>query len=125
MANLTMERYAETYGRQTQTVSVEQDGKTLDADGNPLRVEFKPESDGKTFHLRAVYTSRRHGSKKPHIEVICGGVEKVNETTFRRTLYEAGSDNPRRSFDCWLCVVAEPDGDFKGAVQPINIHFNH
>jgi hypothetical protein len=32
-----------------------------------------------------------------------------------------GLDNPRRSFSAWLVAVAEPDDEYKGAVQPIGL----
>jgi len=122
MAGLTMERYRQTRGKRMQSVTVEQDGKALKADGSPLKVEFHPEKDGKTFHLKAVYQGREHGKNKPRVEVICGGVEKVNDNTFRIVDYEAGYDNPRRCYSVWLCAVADADEQFKGAVQPITLN---
>ena len=131
MAELTEARYAETNGKTLQYVGFEQNGKLVPYDGKKqggMQAEFLPEKDGVTFHLKAVYTdathgalSDQHGKAKPHIEVICGPVKKVNETTFRVTPYEAGRDNPRRSFTIWLCAVADADNHYKGAVQPIRI----
>ena len=78
--------------------------------------------DGITFQIKAVYTddshnasTTRHGKKKPHIEVIDGPVKKINDTTFRFYPYEAGWDNARRSFNCWLVAVADADDEYKGA----------
>ena len=34
---------------------------------------------------------------------------------------QSGWDNARRSFTCWLVAVADADGEYKGAVQPIRI----
>lgn len=80
------------------------------------------------IHLKAVYTdashnalSNAHGKKIPHIEVICGPLKKINDTTFEVYPYEAGWDNPRRSFTAWVVAVADADGNYKGAVQPLRI----
>lgn len=83
---------------------------------------------GITFQLKAVYTdashnnaTSQHSKKKPYVEVVCGPVEKINDTTFKFYPYESGWDNARRSFTCWLVAVADADGEHKGAVQPICI----
>ena len=114
MAELTEARYTETRGKKIQYVGFEQEVKSVGFD--------------KTFHLNAVYTDETHkaplsahGRHQPHIEVISGPVEKIDETTFRIYSYEAGQDNPKRSFNIWVAAVAEPDAEYKGAVYPIKI----
>ena len=57
--------------------------------------------------------------------MICGPVRKINDTTFRIYPYEAGWDNSRRSFSIWLAAVADPDQNYKRAVQPVNILLPH
>ena len=92
-----------------------------------MRLDLR-DMEGITFQLKAVYTdsshsaaTQEHGKKKPHIEVIDGPVKKINDSTFRFYPYEAGWDNARRSFTCWLVAVADADKEYKGAVQPIRI----
>ena len=129
MAQWTQRRYLASQGKQIQYVGFEQNGKIVPFDPHVqggMRAEFLPDKDGKTFHLKAVYTdamhatlSDKHGKGRLHIEVICGPVRKINDTTFRVVPYEAGDDNPRRSFSVWLCAVGDADGTYRGAVQPI------
>ena len=135
MALLTEKRYQDTYGKKLQFVGIEQGGSLLSYDTSVqggMRAGFLPEKDGITFHLKAVYTdashqqlSLDHGKGKLHVEVICGPVRKINDTTFRIYPYEAGWDNSRRSFSIWLAAVADPDQNYKRAVQPVNILLPH
>ena len=85
---------------------------------------FKPDSDGVTFHLSAVFTdslhlniSDKHANSKSVISRICGPVIKVNDSTFRVQFYRMGMDNPKRTAD--ICLMVSNDGDktFKSAVQ--------
>jgi len=131
MAEETQKRYLETQGKKRQFVGVEQNGRIVPLNNSQggMTVEFKPEKDGLTFHLKAVYTDSLHTTKakgghakgKPYIEVICGPVEKIDDTTFRVVEFDAGWDNPRRSLSIWLCAIADGDKDYKGAVQPFSI----
>lgn len=130
MANLTEARYKETAGKKVQYVGFEYQGKLVpynDKLQGGMRLDLR-DMDGITFQLKAVYTdsshgmsSTQHGKKKLHIEVIDGPVKKINDTTFRFYPHEAGWDNARRSFNCWLVAVADTDEEYKGAVQPICI----
>lgn len=130
MADLTENRYKETAGKKVQYVGFEYQGKLVPYDDKlqgGMRLDLR-DMDGITFQLKAVYTdnshemsSTQHGKKKLHIEVIDGPVKKINDTTFRFYPYEAGWDNVRRSFNCWLVAVADADEEYKGAVQPICI----
>lgn len=130
MADLTEARYKETAGKKVQYVGFEYQGKLVpynDKLQGGMRLDLR-NMDGITFQLKAVYTdsshgvsSTQHGKKKLHIEVIDGPVKKINDTTFRFYPYEAGWDNARRSFNCWLVAVADADEEYKGAVQPICI----
>ena len=130
MAELTEARSKETAGKKVQYVGFEYQGKLIpynDKLQGGMKLDLR-NLDGITFQLKAVYTdsshcatTQEHGKKKPHIEVINGPVKKVNDTTFKFYPYEAGWDNARRSFTCWLVAVADADGEYKGAVQPICI----
>ena len=145
MAELTEARYQETAGKKVQYVGFEYHGKLIPfnekAQGG-MQIKIEDASSEKAssvntnskdkkairIHLKAVYTdashnvlSSAHGKKAPHIEVICGPLKKINDTTFEVYPYEAGWDNPRRSFTAWVVAVADADGNYKGAVQPLRI----
>ena len=130
MAELTEARYKETAGKKVQYVGFEYQGKMIGYDEKAqggMKLDLR-DMKGITFQLKAVYTdashnnaTSQHGKKKPHVEVVCGPVEKINDTTFKFYPYESGWDNARRSFTCWLVAVADADGEYKGAVQPIRI----
>jgi hypothetical protein len=88
--------------------------------------QFKPDSDGITFHLSPVFTDslhtkvvNNHAISKTIISRICGPVEKLNDTTFRVQFYRMGLNNPRRTAD--ICMMASNDGDktYKSAVQQL------
>ncbi|MCI6551311.1 MAG: hypothetical protein MR450_10740 [Prevotella sp.] len=131
MAEMTALRYAGTRGKKRQYVGFRQAGKLIPYDEKVpggMQAAFLPEKDGITFRLTPVYTDSthaapalRHGTGRLHIEVICGPVEKLNDTTFRVRRYEAGWNNPRRSFTIWLVAMADADAEYKGAVQPLRI----
>lgn len=140
MAELTEARYTETAGKKLQYVGFECSGKIVPYDGKSqggMRMEFQPMGkhgdEAITMRLKAVFTdsthnvlSDAHGTKQPHIEVVDGPVKIVRTladgTTFLRLYpYEAGWDNKRRSFNCWVVAVADADSEYKGAVQPVRI----
>lgn len=131
MADSTARRYTGTWGRKPQFVGFRQAGRLIPCDGKVqggMQADFLPDRDGLTFRLTPVYTdsthsalSSCHGRGRLHIEVISGPVMKLNDTTFRLSAYEAGWDNPRRSFTIWLVAVADADCEYKGAVQPLRI----
>ena len=140
MAELTEARYLETVGKKVQYVGFEYEGKLLPYDEKlqgGMRIVIDDAAAKKVkgkkplrIQLKAVYTdathsalasSSEHGTAKPHIEVICGPLKKVNDTTFEVYPYEAGWDNARRSFTCWVTAVADADAKYKGAVQPVRI----
>lgn len=145
MVELTEARYQETAGKKVQYVGFEYQGKLIPFNekaqgGMQIKIEDASSEiassvsanskDKKVIrlHLKAVYTdashnalSNVHGKKAPHIEVICGPLKKINDTTFEVYPYEAGWDNPRRSFTAWVVAVADADGNYKGAVQPLRI----
>ena len=139
MAELTEARYQETAGKKQQYVGFEYQGKLIPFNekaqgGMQIKIDdasVNANSKNKKairIHLKAGYTdashnalSNAHGKKAPHIEVICGPLKKINDTTFEVYPYEAGWDNPRRSFTAWVVAVADADGEYKGAVQPLRI----
>ena len=98
MARLTEARYAATWGKLTRPVSI----------GNP---QFSDSG-------RTVTVSVTPGA---HVEVICGPLQKVSDTTFRFYPYECGMDNPRRSYSAWLVAILDGDKTYKRVVKPLEI----
>lgn len=129
MAMKTEARYLESAGKKMQYVGFEYHGHLVPPDPHVqcgMSAAFLPDSDGITIHLKAVPTdsthtalSSTHSTAKPHIEVISGPIRKINDTTFRVYPYEAGWDNPRRSFTFLLVAAIGPDEHYRGTVQPI------
>lgn len=132
MAQLTDKRHQESKGKKLQYVGFEYQGRLIpynDKAQGGMVADFVADKDGITMHLKAVYTDSSHGKKsdthaknKPHIEVICGPVKKINDTTFRIYPYEAGWDNPRRANCIWLVAVGNGDKEYRGCVQPLKIN---
>lgn len=131
MAQLADQRHQQSRGKRLQYVGFEQQGRLIPYNEKlqgGMEADFVVNKDGVTMHLRAVYTdsthlnkSSMHAKNTPHIEVICGPLKKVSDTTFRIYPYEAGWDNPRRSRVAWLVAVGDSDGEYRGCVQPIKI----
>jgi hypothetical protein len=91
--------------------------------------EFKPDSDGVTFHLSVAFTDSlrlkrtgKHAKTKSEITRICGPVTKVNDSTFTVSFYRMGMNNTKRTAD--ICLMASNDGDetYKSAVQQLLLH---
>ena len=106
MAELTEARYKETAGKKVQYVGFEYQGKLISFNekaqgGMQIKIEDASSENSSSvnanskekkairIHLKAVYTdashnvlSSVHGKKAPHIEVICGPLKKINDTTF-------------------------------------------
>ena len=92
MAELTEARYKETAGKKVQYVGFEYQGKMIGYDEKAqggMKLDLR-DMKGITFQIKAVYTDASHnnatslhGKKKPHVEVVCGPVEKINDTTFK------------------------------------------
>ncbi len=135
MAEMAMARYRKSRGKRRQYVGVCQNGKLLPLNSKVqcgMLAQWIPDADGITFHLQADYTNSTHvkrtddhAANRPHIEVISGPVEKIDDNTFRITNYEAGWDNPRRSFSVLLVAVGEPDKQYRGCVQPVMLQLPH
>ena len=70
-------------------------------------------ADGKTVSICV--------PKDVRIEVISGPLRKVNNHTFEVYPYEAGLDNPKRSFTSWLIAIHDGDKTYKRVVKPIEV----
>lgn len=113
MAELTEARYAETRGKLVRPL--EKPTYTISTEGK--KVSFNVPAD-------------------VHVEVISGPLRKVSSrqqvlnsqfSTFNFELYpyEAGLDNPKRSYTAWLIAIRDGDSRYKRAVQPIEIKLSH
>ena len=134
MATLTRKIHAESHGKKMQYMGVESHGRLVAP--NPkvqcgMEAAFEPEADGVTIKIRAVYTdsthtalTKAHSRKPPRMEVISGPIRKISDDTFRIYPYEAGFDNPRRSFTCLLVAIGDADENYRGAVQPVMIRYS-
>lgn len=131
MAMLTEEIYSQPHDMLPQYLGFEQNGQPIKYDMAShvtCSLPFKPEDDGITFHLKAIYTDSLHMSatdnhcdKTPVIERICGPVAKVNDTTFRLAFYRMGTDNRKRTGSITLVASSDGDARYKGTVQELNM----
>ena len=102
MAELAEARYAEMRGKQTREIEV----------GEPVW-----SADGRTVSISV--------PKNVRLEVIGGPLKLFtfhsSLFTFEVYPYEAGLDNPKRSFTAWLIAIHDGDKDYKRAVKPVEI----
>ena len=131
MAETTEERYALERAKEMLYLGVEQEGRL--APYNPrshvkVNVPFRPEADGVTYRLKAVFTDSLRASVasprvegRPVITRICGPVKKLDDTTFVVDFYRMGLGTSRRVSD--MCLLASYDGDdrYKSVVQELNV----
>lgn len=98
MAELTETRYAETRGKQLRPLK--EPTYSISADGKKVTIDVPTDL---------------------HVEVISGPLRKVNNRSFEIYPYEAGLDNPKRSFTSWLIAIRDGDKTYKRVVKPIEI----
>ncbi|MDR3652202.1 MAG: hypothetical protein P4L34_04440 [Paludibacter sp.] len=135
MVDATEKYYANVRGKKEQYIGFEQKGDLLNfnlkqfARYNP---RFEPDSDGLTFHLKAIFTdslrknkTHEHVKAKPVITRICGPVEKVNDSTFTVRFYRMGLNSVKRTGDIWLIATSKGDAIYKSSVQQLNIRIPH
>ena len=132
MAELTETIYRREQNKKAQAVSFAQNGILCTYDEKAhvrIGAKFLPESDGVTFHLKAIYVNddynslaTSHAEIEPKITPICGPVQQINDTTFRVSFYGMGMHNRRRTGH--ICLIASSDGDkrYKSAVQELSLH---
>lgn len=132
MAELTESVYREERGKQPQYLCFVQDKRLLSYDEKVhLRVSarFLPEADGRTFHLKAVYTDStyrvltdEHAAVMPKITRICGPVEQVDDTTFCISFYRMGMYNRKRTGSITLLASSPGDRQYKSVVQELSFN---
>lgn len=132
MAKATEAFYAQSRGKKKQFIGFKQNGGILkpSKDHANYKLEFKPLEDGMSFYLKAFFADSTR--MKPandfaktalEIDRICGPVKKVNDSTFQLSFYRMGFNNPKRSNDIWLLAHSKSDGQFKSAVQQLDMRF--
>lgn len=102
MAEWTEARYAETWGKQPREIG---------------EVKTRWSDDGQTLIVEAPHDVR--------IEVISGPLCKETNGRFKVYPYEAGLDNPKRSFTAWLIAIKDGDKTYKRCVKPIEVKIPH
>lgn len=102
MAECTEARYNETWGKQQREMGA---------------VETRWSDDGQTLIVEAAQDVR--------IEVISGSLRKETDNRFKIYPYEAGLDNPKRSFTAWLIAIKDGDKTYKRCVKPIEVKIPH
>lgn len=102
MAECTEARYNETWGKQQREMGA---------------VETRWSDDGQTLIVEA--------NQDVRIEVISGPLRKETDNRFKIYPYEAGLDNPKRSFTAWLIAIKDGDKTYKRCVKPIEVKIPH
>ncbi|MDP4208668.1 MAG: hypothetical protein Q8928_07640 [Bacteroidota bacterium] len=131
MTDATEKYYATVRGKKDQYIGFSQNNKLLSFNQKlhaRIVANFKPESDGLTFHVAPVFTDtlrikavNEHVKGTPTVTRICGPVEKINDTTFSVRFYRMGFNNPKRTGDIWLLGQSNGDAEYKSSVQQLNI----
>ena len=102
MAECTEARYNETWGKQQREMGA---------------VETRWSDDGQTLIVET--------NQDVRIEVISGPLRKETDNRFKIYPYEAGLDNPKRSFTAWLIAIKDGDKTYKRCVKPIEVKIPH
>jgi hypothetical protein len=131
MANATEEYYALSRQKLPQYIGFIQADTLLNFNlKSHARINgtFKPQADGLTFNVKAVYTDalrtkfEENNSGEPiNITRICGPVVKIDDTTFRVQFYKMGFNSPKRTGDIWLMATSEGNESYKSTVQQFNM----
>ncbi|QMW04696.1 hypothetical protein [Spirosoma foliorum] len=129
MAEATEAIYARVRAKQSQQLGFVQNGQFLKPTKTHAnyQLQFSPDADGITFHLKSAFTDTSPASAHPHthisIDRICGPVRKLNDTTFQLSFYRMGFNNPKRTNDIWLLASNDGDQRYKSIVQQADLRF--
>lgn len=127
MVARTKARYRNSVGKRMQYL-----GATLNGDVIPYdttkHVKMNVGFEGKEFTVKPFFSdesrSRQtpgHARVKPRVYLVSGPVIQTGEYTFRYDPEYFGKDPKRQWTGVTLCLEADGDGDYKSAVQEINI----
>lgn len=127
MVRMTKERYDEHKGKRMQYVSAELNGQMLVYDPDK-HIKINAVCEGDEFTLMPVFVdstrnalSDAHASVRPRVVLISGPAIQTGEYTFRYDPDYFGKDPKRMWTGITICVEADGDGQYKSAVQEINI----
>lgn len=127
MVNLTQARYARSLGKEMQYVSAKMDGQLLPY--NPKsHIKITYCCDKQEFRLEPVFVDetrsheeKEHAASRPRVVLISGPAIQTGEYTFKIDEDYFGKDPNRLWTGITLCIEADGDEEYKGAVQEINI----
>lgn len=130
MVNLTKARYTRSLGKKMQYVSAFYNGKMLEYNkNNHVKINVKCDKD--IFTLEPIFVDENrekivseHANSRPRIVLISGPATQVGEYTFKVDLDYFGKDIKRQWTGITLCVEADGDDEYKGAVQEISVQVN-
>lgn len=132
MAEVTERIYQRSRDKKAQHLGFLQNGQFVKPKKTHANydLQFLPEADGITFHVRSAYTdssrvcsSTDHAGTGISIDRICGPVKKLNDSTFQLSFYRLGFDSPKRSNDIWLLASSNGDNTYKSIVQQADLRF--
>ncbi|MCR4584053.1 MAG: hypothetical protein K5764_10960 [Prevotella sp.] len=132
MVSLTRARYAHSRGKQMQYVSARIGGQLITYNPNShikLNTTVSVLGDSVAeFTVEPVFVdstrtapSQEHAAVRPRVVLISGPAIQTGEYTFRVDPDYFGSDSQRLWKGITLCIEADGDERYKGAVQELNI----
>ncbi len=130
MVSLTRARYERSHGKKKQYVSAKYNDNLLQYDiDNHIKIILNTDSD--IFSLEPVFVDEErkktvfeHAQTRPRIVLISGPAIQIGEYTFKVDRDYFGKDTQRQWTCVTLCVEADGDTIYKGAVQEINVQLN-
>lgn len=128
MVDLTRSRYRESLGKKMQYLSAKIDGRLIPY--NPdSHIKMNLKVDRNEFTLEPVFVNEErnaesdsHAASRPRIVLISGPAVQTGEYTFQYDPDYFGYDPKRLWSGITLCIEADGDGEYKSAVQELNIH---
>lgn len=127
MVNLTKARYTRSLGKKMQYVSAKMDGELLPYNPNShIKINYR--CDKREFRLEPVFVDetrshevKEHAGTKPRVVLISGPAIQTGEYTFKIDEDYFGKDPKRLWTGITICIEADGDKEYKGAVQELNI----
>ena len=128
MADITKARYAESLGKKMQYVSAKLNGELIPYNSQS-HVKLNAKYSGQEFTIEPVFTdstrmapSKEHAQVRPRVVLISGAAVQTGEYTFRYDPDYFGKDPKRQWTGITLSIEADGDGEYKSAVQELNLH---
>lgn len=129
MVDWTKRRYEETRGKKYQYVSAKVNGNLIPYEGD-RHIKMTLLCEAPEFTIEPVFvdelrsqTTSQHAAVHPRVVLISGPAVQVDEYTFRFDPDYFGRDPNRLWSGVTLCIEADGDGEYKPAVQELNVQF--